>query len=527
MEYDLENIDTDTMEESEKLIIEMIGSHYPELDLRKGTVIRNFLVSPDAAIYSAVAAKYDKARKLGSLSALSENPDLATVENIDAILANFNTELREGGRASGVVRVRVSSSRVYTVPSDLEIKGPEGDVFRPLSSHLAGPGENVDSDLEWGEDSAGFYFLLPVRSEEPGSGVGVSPDTVLELAANGEDFDSAETYTAISGGTDSETISEAEDRLPASLSHRAVASRTSIAGLLEDAGFDLAAIGAQGFGDAAQRRGKNNPAGIDTGGLVDIYPRSRRSPILRTVEKTGTHSGDGTYSISMRADDAPGYYMIESVVSAGDGSPEGSYLFSESRSRLPDSGRNFVHGDYTVWQTSELTVEDVERDANGSWSEEKDFRVHAYVEPELKDIQNFLDKDENRSLGFDCVARCPLMCMVSVRAIVYSSSNVSAAELETAVASYINERNFCGKISESEIIGVLHGFDISDVYTGKDGRNTFRLSGRVRGAGGSVYDLGPGTLDINRISAPEELLTPDTTVFAADMSDIDIEVRKG
>jgi hypothetical protein len=188
-----------------------------------------------------------------------------------------------------------------------------------------------------------------------------------------------------------------------------------------------------------------------------------------------------------------------------------------------DPNNPVIETAYTVFQTATLTINDVaSADTN-----EKSFKVQLYVAPQLAEIQAYVDNEEVRNVKADYLVHCAVLCATTVRARVVRAAG--AAELDTtamaqAVADYINGRSFVAQLTASEIVAVLHRYDIQRVDMSNDPNTGFQMTSRLRDASGIVHTLPGPDLDLRSVEDASVLLTPDTCVFGADPHDIYITV---
>lgn len=546
----LTSVTQEAYNQAEALVINLVRSAYPNIDLRRGTVLRDLLIRPAASFYAMESARYDHLQSMRSLQLMAANPDNVTADDVNAILANFSVTQRVGTKAYGTLLVRVAYARTYSITTDLQFTTLDGHAYAPEQAYLISADPDVTDarqlELHTSEDGASYFFLLPVTAVLEGAQYQIDEGTALDVDGVLDGFISCEAADSFTGGTDPETLQGVIDRLPVAISHRGLESRTSIEALLRDPdggnfGSVLQAISVQGYGDTAQLRDKHNLFGVAVGGRVDIYARTFFQPAIVTLEKRGTLISPNTYSISIDQTEAPGFYAVKTVTDAENTlSPAlvfgvlpsiGSYDVTDVRSNVNvattfhdfDAANAVVETAYTVWQTATLVVNDV----GAADSATKLFKVQLYVAPQLQAMQTYVDSSTVRNVKADYVVRCPLIVLTGVRACVTPKSRVSALDvsaMQSAVADYINGRSFVDKLTASEIISVLHGFQIQRVDLSNDPNTGFEISSCVRDASGAIHRLRGRDINLLQIDLPSVLLTPNTCVFGAEPNDINIAV---
>jgi hypothetical protein len=201
--------------------------------------------------------------------------------------------------------------------------------------------------------------------------------------------------------------------------------------------------------------------GVGVGGRVDVYVRYFTDAYTSTKTIRGTRTGDGKYRIEVPAGAFPGACWIKSVSDPFNTEEEEDVLSSLAfeASRTSDTSATW-HDFYrispaeafnTVWQGFRIDLEDVpanmgtdDSSSNDGWSEERDFKVTAYCMPQAEDLQAFVDRDDVRSVSTDVVVRCPIVCSVSVNAVVkYDPKNpIDEGVAKTRIRSFINNLGF-------------------------------------------------------------------------------------
>lgn len=525
---------------AESTLISLVRAAYPSLDLRRGTVLRDILLRPAAAIYAMNSDNWDEIQSMLSLIALEENADTVDPSAVDAILSNFLVERNAGAKAAGQVLIRVDSARTYSLASGFRFATLDGLIFVTTRSYTA----KVDADTASGEielhlsdDGTYYYFIVNVVADAEGAQYNIEQGTALDTVSALFGFVSAEAYASFASGLDEESIQEVIERLPSAISYRALESRAAIDSKLrnefEDSTIQIEQLSVQGYGDSAQLRDKHNPMGFAVGSRVDVYARTFTTPNVVTLQKTGTLIAPNTYQLTIARTDAPGFYAIKSitemdaVVSAGNiGIPAiGSYAFLDVRAADGlqgtfhdiDSDNSVIETAFSVYQKSTVTVQGVPYT-----TPTRTFKVQVYTAPGLSDIQDFVDDTDTRNLEADYIIRCPLICLVSVDAKIYYDLRypVDTDQLKIDLHNYINGRSFVRRLTRSELANILLVGGVTRVDLGCAGMT---LQGVIRDAAGTVHTLQGDVLDIGQITDHTKLLTQNTTVFAIELSNITLE----
>ena len=556
----LSDITQEDFDAASQTVISGIKAYNARLDTRDGTVLRDLLVNPEAAIESVTSGQIEEARKSSSLVRLKEAQDAGEEidqSDVESILSNFNIKPHSGTNARGVMKVVVSDGTVaYSVPQGAVFSTVDELGFSVDSQVVAAP-ETMDSPsvtatAKLYEGAAGWFFLVPVTAVEIGSAGNIRQGTSLEPESALPSFVMAEAYKDFCGGSDVESLDAVIDSIPSGLSIRGFVHKTAVEGMLR-AEFDsgenpIVAVSAVGYGNASQRRDKHNAFGVGVGGRVDVYVRNftdifTKSATIRGRRRTmPADPQDGVgYSLEVPPGTFPGACWIKYVfdpfsVGTSDGERSGdvagsldftAYRTADVSGTWHDFDRTSASGESTeafntIWQGFHIDLDNVPPDTeDGEWSEERDFQVTAYCMPQASEIQEYVDRDDVRSISTDVVARCPIVCSVSVNAVVrYDPKNpMEESGARYAIRSYVNGLGFVGRLTRSEIVQILKNLGaVSVEMPDKD-----MLYGELHDAAGMRHVLSGDALDVNTIEDGSVMLSKDTVVFCAEEQNIQIK----
>jgi hypothetical protein len=544
----LENITQDQFNQAESIVINLLRSAYPALDLRRGTVLRELLVRPAASFYALESERYTQLQQVSSLQLIAENPNTATTEDVNRILANFDMTQRAGSLAYGTAYIQLAFERTYLITTGFTLYTLDGLVYGVEQSYtiMATPDKTNPAQLQLFKKSDGtFYALLPVVSQAAGGAYNIPAGTTLNATNAFDGFVTAEAYTNFVSGVDPETINQLLARMPSAIAHRSFESRISIDSILRDPdqgnfGSVLYATSVLGYGDQGQLRDKHNSFGVAVGSRSDIYVRTFAAPFVLTLMKTATKVAPHTYQFTLEAAEAPGYYAIRAITDEDTvSSPTltfeslpivGTYTVLEVRSATGLGGsfhdinaaNAVVETCGTVFQKSVITVQDVLDDTAAS----RVFKVELFTAPYLSDIQAYVDRFDVRNLKADYLVRTPFICLVGVRALVVPmpGATLDIPAIKTAIVNYINTRSYVNDLTESEILGVLYRYNVQKVDTSDNPLTGLQIKGILRDATGVLHTLVGHTLDLRSIASADKLLLPTTCVFGATEADINITV---
>ena len=353
-------------------------------------------------------------------------------------MSNFNIVPSGGRKAKGIVKVIVSNGDMaYAVPAGVVFSTVDGIKFVTDSQTVAVP-EYMEvppstKTTTLYEGVSGFFFLVEVTAEEIGSSGNIQHGVSLTPESTIQSYVMSEAYKDFDGGSDVQNLEEVIKCIPSGLSIRGFVNKTAVEGMLrsefDEGEFPIVAVSAVGYGDIAQRRDKHNLFGVGVGGRVDIYVRNFRELVTKTEMINGMHVPDdedsGKYVIDIPPGMFPGACWIKSVSDPfKDEKSEdvlSSFAIVDSTSSDMTTERTAdVSGTWhdidisngpaeaynTVWQGFRVVLENVPAPANEEWespSGERIFKVTAWCLPQAKELQEYVDRDDVRSVATDVV----------------------------------------------------------------------------------------------------------------------------
>lgn len=526
----LDDVTQEGYENEQQLLVSMIRTKYPKLDLRNGTVLRDLLVNADAMVgawFEAQAYEQYVAASLHLLSERSEAGGTVDVDDVNAALSNFNMKSVSGTKAEGKVRVIVDTVREYTVLAGFVFTTIDGLKFETTADVTAveNPGAG-ETELHRG--TSNYWFLVPVRCTTVGSDGNLAQGTALSTETPIYGFVSGAAYRTFSGGSDLESINKTIERIPASLSVRGLLNKTAAEAVLRDC-YDsgdnpIVAVSCCGYGNDAQRRDKHNLFGVAVGGRVDLYVRNFTELPTTDLTLAGTRQDDGSYLIEIPVGAVPGFYCVRQVSDpTSDSISSYNYSVSYFAGGTGDTWHDIdvsedpseVCG--TIWRGARIVVSDT-----GVSDDEHDFRVELVAAPKIDDIQAYVDSDDIRNTGSDFVVRTPMIVQMSVSASVrYNYGTPFDVESTIAkICEYVNTSGFCGRMTRSEIATICknNGATSVDLYDEDE-----MLHGYVYDAFGNRLQMSGDALDVNDVRTFDGMVTKDTCVFVLEPRNVSIK----
>lgn len=544
----LENIDQEAFDAAEAVILQLLRENAPELDLRRGTALRDLLVRPAAQFHALNDTRIEALRASQSLEVMQNNPESINETIADSILSNLAYERQTGSKSSGSTKFSVSESKEYFIGSGYQVRDSNERVYQTTQDWTVRVGtvNNAATEVPLivvSEENDEYFFVLPMEALEDGTQYDVQEGQAFSAVSQSiAGVVSIEAYTSFTGGTNEESVTEAIANLENALSHRAFESQTSINAKLRENFSDIYAVSAVGYANAAQLRDKHNIMGVAAGNKVDIYVRSYRAPNAELLSKTGTKVSDGVYTFDITPEDAAGFFRIRAITPIGTttdgvilpqlpgiGSLE--YTLQREATGLNETYHDFgtdntaVETAFSIWQNGVVTVVNVPAFLEGStpvYPEEVTFRVELYTPPSLTEMQNYVDNPLVRNQEADQVVRGAVPCFVTVEATIFrrQSASVDLDAMTNDIADLINGKDFNDTLPVSQVTAVMHQYDIVRVALDDKSTQGLRLTGEIVAADDSVITLRGDVLNVTTVEEPELLVAADTTVFTVDRRNI-------
>jgi phage-related baseplate assembly protein len=144
-----------------------------------------------------------------------------------------------------------------------------------------------------------------------------------------------------------------------------------------------------------------------------------------------------------------------------------------------------------------------------------------YCLPQAQELQSYVDRDDIRNVATDVVVRCPIVCNVSVNAVIHYDPKkpVESVTARAAIRNYINQLGFVGRLTRSDIVQILKNLGAVSV----DMPNQDMLYGTMHDALGVNHVLSGDALDVIAISNDEAMISKDTVIFVAEERNIQIQ----
>jgi len=382
-----------------------LKDRHPELDLRRGTAVRDLIVEPLAdlflSFYSDVVRFRDFLR--------GENLD---EEFVEQFLRNFFVERKYGSRAQGIVRVFVGKEKIYRVPRGTKFYYSDDHYYVTEEEYVFPP-----SRLKFNSLEGLYYFDLPVSAPDVGARYNLPAGSALTP----EPFDhyvyAAETATDFVGGVDVEPIESFIRRAYEALTIRNLTTVRAIRTVLFERFDDLLKCVPVGFGDPEMWRDYKEVVMAHIGGHADVWIKFRRPPLRKTV-----------------------------VVGPNGELPEVPGLIRVYGVRVVEADRHSAFG-----RAPRVRVDAPEGAG-----------VEVLYEPLVEAVDTLLYASDVRPLTVNFMARAMIPVFVSGRVEVELRPGVDLSEVQAKAEQWIYETD---ELSISDFIDALYDFGVTEVKT--------------------------------------------------------------
>lgn len=507
----------ETVEQTRLRIEAFIKEKAPDIDLTPGSVLSELLTQHSAEaqneVYNTVAA-IEAAKTVKDVLASSED---TFSETIDRLASNYDTYRNEGKNANGRLKIYVSQAKAYFIPDGLRFVQPNlSFVYRTVTSYSVSASS---TPVGLKQEGSQFYFIVPVEAIEVGKDKQVAHGTkfALENPAALPEFVDASAFGAFSEGEDKESDRELISRFRLGLSTKSLITPYAIEAVMRDRYPNFRAVSVISTGDPEEIRGKENPLGITTPGMVDVY--ARMSYALATVTQTLTGNkitsgpNNGKWQVDVKATDVPGFYKVSSIVknASNEAGTEAftsvTYGYDSTLYARKNSVASAQQARFSKYQTCTVIFP-----YSGGSATTLQFDVTFLYQPQISEIQDLFLNDSERIPCADYLVRGIVPCNTSISLKLIKNSSLDAVDVKAIKAdifNYVNGLNIGEPVSASKIVDICHNYNIKrvDLPVFMTGSIFVPYSATDE----VIYISGTDTLEVPQV--PAKGVTPNTTAF--------------
>jgi hypothetical protein len=244
--------------------------------------------------------------------------------------------------------------------------------------------------------------------------------------------------STFTGGSIKETTVQLLDRASTNINAKVVTGRDNIRSLLDNnTTVDVLDAAVFGMGDALMLRDKANPAGISSGGHVDVYVKTSPVPASATVSLAGTRVGT-TWTIEIPSSTFPGAYGVTNVLYKSSIIDNLTHVLGYSVSTGDPFLSSASHARYSRYQDLSITFD---TDAVDNTLTTANFEVTVMFMPSLDTLQDYLNGVNVRSYAFDHVVKGAIPVIVEAHIDIEYAAGITPPEvsdLQQNIADIIN-----------------------------------------------------------------------------------------
>jgi hypothetical protein len=478
----LDAIPQETVDQVFEQAAQLVLEAEPGLDARRG-VVGQLLLGLDAILAGAAQTTTDRLRQSLSLLAISENPDLADPDIVDAVLSNYRITRRDSAQAVGEVTIVLDRLVAVTIPAGAVFESNSHQYTADAAYAARTAQANVISDtdrllVKIAEDR--YAFTISVTAVEPGQAGQARKDDKFTPLTLPLGFVSAHATDDFTGASDPTTNAELLAALEGGLAARAFSNRVTTAAMiaaapamshaLADPEFaNIEALSFVGAGDPEMLRDQHWIFPTSGGGKVDVYLRSQPRYSEIALRKTATlisrNAEGGVWQFSIGKDEAPGFYEPSRIVVAGDEGASG-YAVEELIRGLDDTAddtpdlESALEASFSRYQATTVRFLDTDTTVTAAevGSRVQDYDVTVRVMPLVAELQAYLSDRSVTDPAGDILVKAAIPCFLTLSFVLQRRRTDAAVDMDrlaSDLASYVNDTKFPGKLYASDLLRII------------------------------------------------------------------------
>ncbi len=485
----LNNLDSNSISQVEDLLVAVINDSHPDLDLSPGSVLRDILVNLYSTLEARIRDSQATSFRSNSLLEIEKDPDLADDEQVDRVLSNFNVVRGQGNKASGIVRISISSDETTLVSKGTRFTFSGLEFTASTSVRAVKSALTVDEVSDPGDISliagiGGVYvFDVHVEAEETGSIYNIVEGVIASsVSPKVPRLISAKTVQTFLGGKDTETNSELISKLRDGIVGKILGGRSHTEAKLKSIFPYIEGVGLTGFGDPELTRdliSLDDDSEYHRGGTVDLHVKTANYPLMETlrfaadevtnvtIPTSGSSTDDtGGFKFTIPREFAQGLYTVRAIRpdTETDTRTLTEICIAEYNREIDlPTGRVFkpamVTGldlGFSSYQKVTVTFIDV---ANTDPSNITDYYVDVMRMPFVDRLQDFVSNGEDRSVAADTVVKgvVPILLGCNMKVVMPTgSAPLDIDDIKIRITNAVNSTRFGQPISTSLISHIVH-----------------------------------------------------------------------
>lgn len=227
-----------------KFVQDRLAQEFPQYATKDGDALMDMLVKPYQLIHQPVVSEITRVKAMQSL----KTPDLLTIEEADALGANFFFPRNTGDTAYGTARIYFAAPQTVSVTPSNYFTSRTGLVFFPDSIQQI----RVEEMLLNQEGSL-YYFDVSVKAEKAGDAYNIGPDELVRIANLTQSI-RVTNKRRFRFGAPEETAFQYISRIDQELGERSLVTDRGIAQKVTQAFPEVSRLAVVGMGDPEMHR---------------------------------------------------------------------------------------------------------------------------------------------------------------------------------------------------------------------------------------------------------------------------------
>lgn len=436
----IDNIDANAITESENVLSDLFNDSSVESGI--GTVVRELVIRPMAVIRAY--SQQEQASFFNKLDLYKvADGEEADAETVDAVASTYRVKRLPGREATGTILVELEQDTITYIPRDTLFSTGElylylDKTFVILPTTDAGSAYEDTAEVSYIKamrfDNK-LYAVFPTHTDE-GITETIPSGTPLTFTGTINNIINYSVLSAISGGSSEESNQELAKRVLYGAVRGFLSTPLQIqTAFMEEFGVAASNVAVFGMNDKIVARSLNPITGISQGGFIDIYANTTNSISTAMVAYEAIRSSsDNTFTATLSKQDSSGVYTITNIA-ASDPNVQLTdidivYTKDDSNHKLSDKSCRF--SSYQKILIKFKVPESYTSDTLG-------INVEYLYMRNITALQEYVDRDDNRSVSVDTVVKGAIPCMVDIDiSLKASSTSYDIDAIKKAIIDKVN-----------------------------------------------------------------------------------------
>lgn len=413
----------------------------------EGTVLHDLVVRPLATVMSAVESDVKYLESRLSVDALIEDESESAAVLLDLIASNFFITRNPGGRATGIVTLKMSSNDAFSIQIGTLFEKTNGVTFvydqaEPLT---VTPDDMVAEVSSSGEPTGNYMVDVFVHASRPGIGSGAPPGTFEGMNPSPRGLISVSNSAPFSVVDSQESNYSLVNRIKSALTHRGFNTESSISAVLLDNVPECRSVKVVGSGDAEMQRdvlviGGASP--IRTLGKINIYAHTGFYPTTALTNVATTYRISWAEFFDASGNNVPVKSSLGGIELYGDKRVETLPADHSYRSTIETSYVDISYDDLKIARTSDETITLAPTSAPTT--------ARVVVPQSLSLVESYVNSSGVKPVGSDTKIYYPTAKSVEIRIGYVRNTDIPAEEfpyslVQSGIKGYVDTQQELGR----------------------------------------------------------------------------------